>query len=248
MVILPNRACLGLALTAVVGVAGAFLPGCASEKAAEIPHFAANELAAPTPAFLAGPACLLLTNLPPFRAHVHFEQTPGRGPVEGELFGHHEKLLFARRPLQIEGSTEALGVAYILDISRGRGWLLSDALQGFAPLTITNSATNLVELPVGPETDVEGFRCRTSRATVALSEGYSVSFQLSRAEVFKGFPVRITVVSNAIPANLTFTKVRLENPPADLFEPPRGFTVYPSASAMLNECLKRQFKQVYSSP
>jgi len=75
-----------------------------------------------------------------------------------------------------------------------------------------------------------------------------VIYQVSRAEALKGFPLRVTVVSNAVPATLTLSKVRLETPPAELFEPPQGFTPYRTLSAMLNECLGRQFRQTYSMP
>lgn len=233
-----------LAAVALVG----WLAGCASNKEPELPQFAANELAAPTPGFLAGPACVLLTNLPPFRAHVHYVETPSRGPIEGELFGNRERLFFARMPAQQNPSPEATGVGYILNLLQARGWLLSDALQGYAPLTAAVRATNVLETPLPGTVELEGFRCTESTATVALADGYSVLFQLSRAQALSNFPLRISVLSNATPAVLSFSKVSLKPPPDELFKPPKGFTPYPTSSAMLNECLRRQMRQAYSIP
>lgn len=232
---------------AAIAVLGWFV-GCASHKEPELPQLAANELAAPVPSFLAGPGCMLLTNLPPFRAHLHYEETPGRGPVEGEFFGNGQRLFFAREPAQESPSPEATAVAYILDVSQGRGWLLSDALQGYAPLTASTRATNVLEKPLPGTVEIEGYRCSNSTAVVALADGYSVLFQLVRAHSLSNFPLRIAVISNATPAALTFSKVSLKPPPDDLFKPPRGFTPYSSSSAMLNECLRRQLRQTYSSP
>jgi hypothetical protein len=92
---------------------------------------------------------------------------------------------------------------------------------------------------VAPE-KIDGHLCQRSDATVTASDGSVTTFRLWRAADLKGLPLRVTCTSIGTPLTLTLSKARLETLPADLFQPPSGFTRHASAEAMIQELAARQ--------
>ena len=197
------------------------------------------------PSFENGPAVVLLTNIAGFIGKVvlanggNLDLEP---PVSGQLFVGGDKLLFAP---EVSGSKKkrarAGGYSFIWDAAENRGYVLSEALQGYAPVSSNRSVSNIISRVVTLSVDnVDGHRCEQQEVTVLSSDGSKAVFDVWRATDLKGVPVQITGIMNGNPFKLSLSKIRLEIPPADVFVPPEAFTRYESAEALLNELLLRQ--------
>jgi hypothetical protein len=164
--------------------------------------------------------------------------------VSGELLGRGSKLLFVP-----EGAASGRrgprrgGFSYVWDVAEGRGYVLNEALQGYAPIASTLRFTNAVAKPgaggSAPER-IEGHLCEQQELVVSSSDGAAAEFRAWRAADLNGFPMRITWATNSTSCVLSFSKLQLEAPPGELLSPPDGFTKYESVEAMMNELLLRQ--------
>jgi hypothetical protein len=125
-------------------------------------------------------------------------------------------------------------------VAKSSGFVLSDALQGYAPIAATAVVTNLVLQAANAGSQrVSGHPCEPATAAIQMSDGTTVDFQVQRATDLKGFPVQIEHGTKGV-STLTLSKVRLDPPPADLFSLPEGFTKYPTPEAMADELAARQ--------
>jgi hypothetical protein len=231
----------------------ALAAGCAGEpqtggSATDVPAHAAVEVRAPkVPPFLNGPMAALLTNTGGFSARVVMETRPPSGQpeiVSGELLGRGSKLLFAADPdVSVKKSVRVGGISFIWDVARNNGYLLSEALQGYAPIASNVRFTNVVA-GAGMEKSalekIAGHPCEQAETIVTSSDGSVAAFHIWRAVDLKGFPVQITPATNATAPTVRFSKIRLEVPPGELFLPTDGFTKYENADAMMNELALRQ--------
>jgi len=165
--------------------------------------------------------------------------------MTGELLGRGPQLLFAPRG---DGASNkrlraAGGVFYIWNVAENRGLILNEALQGYAHLTNEAALPNMVVRPesaAAPETTLEGHPCRAEQVTISTGEGLPETCTVWRATDLKGLPLSIISGTNPVPFKLHLSKVRLEQPSAELFRPPEGFTRYESAQAMMGELAIRQ--------
>jgi hypothetical protein len=224
--------------------------GCANsdKHRKEEPPTPVGGIPAPAPpAFLNGAMAVLLTNVEGFRAHVVLEGLPSanRGEtIVGELMGRGGKLLFAPEPGTPQNKYSRVeDFSYIWNVDESRGFLLSGPLQGYAPISSNTRFTNVVIGSGGgsPAAEkVSGYLCQQSEVKVVSNDGAETVFKVWRAKDLKGLPVRITRTVNGTPLTLSFTKVRLETPPKELFLPPSDFTKYASAETMMNELVSRQ--------
>ena len=196
------------------------------------------------PAFLSGPAGLLLTNVEGFSAHLVMTSNslePQQDGTSGELLGRAGKLLFAPGPGKLNKKYSRGGFSFIWDVATGHGTVLSEALQAYAPVSVSVSPTNLIIHPArAASPNLSGQAGEAEEAIVDLANGSRATFQLVRAADLKGFPLHISSVSNTPPFTLTFSKIRLTSPPPELFVPPNGFTKYESPEAMMTELIMRQ--------
>lgn len=210
------------------------LAGCAHAPQAEKSEFI-RVYTPQVPVFLTGPMGVLLTNNGGFsaRATVRGDSAFAASElVEGELLGRGSKLLFAPRETGQEGKQLRVGgFSYIWDVASGTGFVLSDALQGYAPVASSLRATNLVLGATGGA---------WREATAFLNDGAQAIFRIWPSGSRRPFPSRIELLG-VPPLALSFSKVKLEAPPADLFAPPDGFTGYRSAEALANEIAARQY-------
>ncbi|HWI57877.1 MAG TPA: hypothetical protein VNZ22_11670, partial [Bacillota bacterium] len=193
---LPFGLCLAV-LAVLVG-------GCAHSRKAKAREVTMGFVAPPPPAFLAGPMAVLLTNTGGFSARVAF-QTPQLslpGEVQsGELLARGSKFLFAaHRNKAIERYILPGGYSFLWDVAENRGYLLSEALQGYAPVSLDLRVTNLVaHANQAVSQQFEGHPCTTEEATAQLSDGSTAVLQVWRATDLKGFPVRMTLPSTPTP-------------------------------------------------
>ena len=209
------------------------------------------------PVFLSGPMALLLTNADGFRARVTLETRsssnrlaalPGRRSglevLAGELLGRGSKLLFTSGAGGSGGKGAGAGAnTFIWDVAQNRGFILSEPLQGYAPISSSARFTNLV-LKTRPDNStprkVAGQRCDPQEAIVTSSDGVAAVFQVWRAADLKGLPLQISSAAGPATISLSFSKIRLEVPPSDVFLPPDSFTKYDNPEAMMTELAARQ--------
>jgi hypothetical protein len=220
-------------LAAVLLVASALATGCGGGKRSRTDWVVLRNSATP-PAFLTGPSALLLTNLDGFTAHATLETSsipkPAH-PVEGELFGRGERLLFTP-----EGGSE---VAYIWDVPARSGFVLDAPVQGFAPVASDFRVTNIAMTPLAPAS-ANGHSCSQVTMTMACDDGSIARFHIWRAVDLNGFPVRIQSAGGGAPFTLDLTRIRMETPPADVFQPPSDFTRYAGPDALMSERFARE--------
>ena len=219
---------------------GLFLgTGCSSSKLVDRYDPAFARIYTPqVPEFLSGPAGALLTNTAGFSARARFESHTGLGPVgpeitEGELLARGTQLLFAPRKAEnAPKELESAGFMFMWDVANARGYIASETLQAYAPVSSTVKPDGVVIEPAG-EKDQEN-------AVVHLNNGSSWLLKLRGTVSGKGVPSGIASVTNAPSFSIKLTKIRLEPPSADLFSPPEGFSKYATAEALADELAARK--------
>jgi hypothetical protein len=224
----------GLALAMVAA-------GCSSSKI-ELPEPRMVIYAPQVPLFMSGAPSWLLTNSQNFTAHVSAEglSIPADQVLSGELFIRGSRLLFAPKPTKEETKDgPEPGFSFIWDVADKKGFLLSEALQGWAPLTQRAQTTNAVRQPQGPPQKLGGHPTQQEYVVFETSDGARAGFQVWRATDLGGFPVQITSLTSSPPVRITFTKIKTTTLPADLFAPPESFARYSSPEALVDELAAR---------
>ncbi|HEY5911040.1 MAG TPA: hypothetical protein VJA21_10600 [Verrucomicrobiae bacterium] len=218
----------------LLGVSVALLSGCAHGPEGGRGEFL-RVFTPQVPVFLSGPAAVLLTNTGGFSARVTVRSDsafPESESVEGELLGRGSMLFFAPRASGAEGKQLRLGrFSYIWNVATESGYVLSDALQAYAPVTSTLRVTKVDSSPGEP-----GLR----DTTVLMNDGSKAVFQVWPERSWKDFPSRIEARGTP-PLALSLSKVRLQPPESELFAPPDGFAKYPTAAAMADEIAARRY-------
>jgi hypothetical protein len=249
--ILCSRRLAGIGLSGLwVAAVAALAVSCASSRRIE----GRRGLPKP-PVFLSGPAAVLFTNVDEFGAHVLMETRFSPNHVEvvsGELLGRGNKLLFVPESAGSAGKyARAGGDTFIWDVTEGSGYVLNEALQGYAPTTSNVRHTNIVTRSITDHSGAEniaGHRCEQQEAIVESSDGSVAAFRVWRAAELKGFPVRINSTTNTSLSSISLSRIRLQRPANALFQPPDGFTKYGSVEAMMSELTARQQNVVHGAP
>src|SRR5262249_39204903 len=100
------------------------------------------------PAFFTGAACVLLTNSVGFSARIsgQAESVCGRErSFSGQLLGLGSKLFFSPEQDEATGKQErAAGLSFIWDVNENRGYVLSETMQAYAPVSYNLRITNVV--------------------------------------------------------------------------------------------------------
>ena len=198
------------------------------------------------PAFLVGPASIALTNFDGFSAKVVSTTSAAAEAraYSGEVIARQGRLIF--QPFSTakikKGKIVRGGMFFIWDAARQRGYVLSEALQGYAPIAPPSQITivtpeNMAQPPAEP---VNGHPCHRSGKRLVLRDGSTAELTEWRADDLKGFPVRVRVESGGQVVTADFSEVRLEVPGMELFAPPGGFTEYASGTALINELMIRE--------
>lgn len=220
---------------------GAVFCGCSTSHHAGPVYRAGDEN---PPDFLTSPVAMALTNLNGFSAHVISTVKTGDEPAQtksGELLARDGRLLFQpalnlkKKHLQAEG-----GLFYIWNTVDHSGYVLSEALQGYAPITPDVVATGPLTITRESIQEViDGQPCHKCEAAVSLASGRSVLLTLWESDQTGHFPVRIEAVNGLQRTTLDLSDVRMEYPPQDLFLPPDGFTAYENGARLMNELILR---------
>ncbi len=203
------------------------------------------------PVFLAGPVGVLLTNTDGFSAHVLMTAPGEPHPVSGDLLSRGDELLFAPALKKSESKLWRLGTpTYLWNPAQDSGFLLSEALQGYAPVS---SSTKVVAIHAAPPQAAPerfaGQACEVQEVSLETASGSNEVVRIWRT-VSRHIPARITVLSGAEPMTLEFSQLRAEAAAAKLFQPPADFTRYTSAEAMMSEVSMREqsLKRKRSAP
>jgi len=234
-----------LELVCAVSIAIAILAGgCALFEGSDETHAKSAIFSVEPPVFLNGPMGVLLVNPGGFHAHVALETQRSEGPVEtesGEIFGKESLLVFAPGADGSKGKyTRAGGLTFLWDVAAHRGFAVSEALQGYAPMSSPIGFTNLAVQPSGsPPEKINGHRCESENAKITSSDGVTTEFEVKRATDLQDCPLLITASTKFTRVTLRCSKVQLGPQPAELFQAPEGFTAYESIEGMMGELAMR---------
>ena len=230
-------ACLRHGRTLAAAATLLTLAGCASGPAVDQDRRTDFEAVKP-PSFLTGSATALLLYTNGFSAHLVVAESgtnrpAGRNP--DRLLGQGSKLLYA------PGDGKQV---FLWDVVLRRGYLVHEALQGYAPFSAPGLITNIVALeaaPVGGKpAAVNGHPARPTEVTVLLNTGAADKYRVFCANDFGDFPVRIQSQGTNSPYTLDLDNLRLEQLSSRLFQPPEEFTKYSTVEALLAEITSRQ--------
>jgi outer membrane lipoprotein-sorting protein len=223
--------------------AAAFLAGCASEKRQEaaLAHMGDES----PPDFFLGPASAALTNFDGFSASVVSTSSAGSATrtVSGQVIERRGQIIY--QPLataKVKGGKIVRGGMYFIwDSAAQRGYVVSEALQGFAPISAPARITSVTPETKEPVAEpANGHACHRIERTAALSDDSTAKLTEWRADDLNRFPVRVRTESQGRQITVDFSDIRLDIPPPELFVPHDGFTQYASATALINELMIRE--------
>ncbi|HZV32953.1 MAG TPA: hypothetical protein VFB72_00115 [Verrucomicrobiae bacterium] len=223
---------------ALSAIAAMFITGCAGHR--ESRQKFTEEIVAPRPpAFLVGPASVLLTNTSAFSARVTVDTVSTNAKVHeltGQLLGEGTHLLFA--PTRGDRT-------FIWDTAARNGYILSEALQGYAPFSSPSQITKITTTAetAGPGSDrVNGHPGHEVEMSIAMNDGSTIRFSIWRASDLNDFPVRIKTIGAEKPFELNLLNVQPAKFPESTFAPPDGFTKYSNPEVMASELMARHAK------
>ena len=247
-----------------IALAAAFFAGCASEARREAALAQMGDESPPD--FLPGPASAALAGFDGFWANVVSTTTtastaliPSAGIVNsgdtgaraaaaasGQVIGRQGQIIF--QPLTTANATRGKivrgGMFFIWDSARQKGFVVSEALQGFAPISAPCQITNMtLESGEAVAEPANGHPCHRIERRAAMSDGSTVKLTEWRADDLRRFPVRLRTESGGRVTTVDFSGVLLDIPPQELFAPPGGFTQYAGATALINELMIRESAQ-----
>jgi hypothetical protein len=130
-------------------------------------------------------------------------------------------------------------MSFIWDAAENSGYVLCQALQGYAPIIAEIPVTNAnFQAETNPAFEnINGCPCRKTEALVALANGSTEKYRVWRAADGKRFPVRIESASGSF--RIDFFDIRPRSFEHDLFLPPPAFTRYSHSEAMAAELVLR---------
>ncbi len=210
------KRCLNLMRMVSCALVLAVLAGCATDKESLLKDTFQPAYAPLPPGFLTGAIGRFLSQQTAFSARVEAagESSAPDGRVTGQLFGVNGALVFAADPdpeTHKERPEEIF--TFIWNPANGTGYVLNDALQGYAPVTYSSLVSS--NTVTAPATDLK----------------------IIRAAGPSNFPVEVSISGLTV----KLSKVRMRAPAADLLEPPKGFTKYSSPELMAQELAMRRF-------
>jgi len=225
----------------VLGAIALWQCGCIHNKLRDGPN--GEELLSRLEALATGPAALVLTNLPSYTAECTIALA-GDQPVPRQLSA---RLAVSGGQLRLETvprkskSASAEGFGVIWDANGHRGFVFSDALQGYAALSGTVVYTNLQTSAVAAQPgQMAGHAVTRVDMTADGDNGQQLRLQLECATDLGNLPLQIRCGDGPGSYTLTLANVQPGPPAADLFLAPDGFTKFASAAALADELAGRQ--------
>jgi len=194
-------------------------------------------------ALMTGPVANLFTNQSGFESECEITlagTAESQRKISGRIFGLGGQLRLETVPGKAK-SRVAGEFGVIWDATANRGYVLSDALQGYAALKGSAQFTNLLtQTKAGQPDHLEGHPVDHAEVTALGSDGQTLSLQLTRAQDLGNLPLEVRSADGANPFILTLTNVRLIQPANALFLPPDDFTKYENETALVEELTARQ--------
>jgi hypothetical protein len=240
----PWRQISGLLLLMVVGWSAG---GCFSDHPHNGPVPGSMEALLPKlTAVMAGPVTVLLTNADGFQSDftMTFESEAGHPvTISGWIVAYGGKIRLdtvpGKKARKSAGGDAGFGAVW--DVAANQGFVFSDALQGYAPLSGAVQYTNiLTELVSSGADNIEGFAVDKVNAMVLGDDGARTAFQLLRAPARGNLALQVYSPDRPHSFMLQLSKIQPAEPQADLFLPPDGFTKYDGPSALVSELAIRQ--------
>ena len=226
-----------------LGLAITLAAGCAGNKKAEAALARPGDEAPPD--FVTGPAMLPLEDFDGFSADVVETTSSSNGApaASGQLIGRMGRLIFQPRTTANIKKAKFYrgGMFFIWDIPTQKGYVLSEALQGYAPIFSPAGVTN--QVPQNKDLASEnanGHPCHRGQVMLALSDGFTARLTVWQADDLQRFPVRVRAETAGRAVTVDFSNIRLDLPNPQLFFPPAGFTKFPSSMALINELMIRE--------
>jgi hypothetical protein len=190
-----------------------------------------------------GPVAVLVTNGGTFSAAVKLtfdEQTGTPLNLSGILLVRGDK--FRLEYSQIADKPLPGGVVDLIwDATARQGWVLSEGLQGYAPIADVVGCTNLLtQVLPGSSGRVDGHPVDQANVTLQCGDGQTIALQLSRALDLGHLPLQIRFVNQSdtfLLALSNFQTTKLED---GLFLPPDDFRKFDTAVALVKELADRQ--------
>src|SRR6266542_1060163 len=193
------RLCRCVRFPALAGLLAILAGGCAEAPPEGRDGPGRGGLPPGPPPFLSGPmGAALATNADGFVARLTIEIKLPEGHtdvISGELMGQGSKLLFTPQATGSRGKhMRAAKISFIWDVAEGRGYILSEALQGYAPISSRARFTISGSRPSADQSGadkVEGHHCEAQEMTIASSDGSTTALRVWRVAGLKGLPVQI---------------------------------------------------------
>jgi hypothetical protein len=223
----------------------ALVSGCATRMHNGFGRGGAEESLPKLTSVITGPVGVLLTNGNVFSSDftMAFEEDSEHTlKISGQVLVRGGKLrLEAVFDKSNSKSMVAGDIGVIWDAASNQGYVFSEDLQGYAPISETVHFTNiLTQVVTSPIERIEGHPVEKANLTFTCSDGQTMDFQLYRVQGVGNLPMQIKSLNSAQFFTLALSKIRLETPAEELFLPPDGFTKYESEAAMLSELGIRQ--------
>ena len=224
---------------------GLWTGGCASSTPPS--GFARGQVADMLPKLAlvtTGPLAAVLTNADSFSADFTLTVTAGGGAptkLSGRLLAGGGKLRLAADFSPSHRRLAADDCDVIWDQAAGRGFVDSEALQGYAPLAGGVHFTNVLTQVVngGPDR-MEDHPVDQANVTLLGENDQMFRLLVSRALDLGRLPVRIQSLNGPDLFTLTLSNLQPVRPgPAD-FLPPEGFTKFADAGVLIEELATRQ--------
>jgi hypothetical protein len=237
----PKLAAGSLALALALGPAG-----CKHEPERRLVYERDILFAPQPPPFIAGPMATAFTNRPGFSARVVASGVfaDRSGQLSGQLLGRGPWLRLALDPRSTGREKDRLedpGFSFLWDVRLNQGYLLCEALQGYAPVSAPTRYSELRENPeAGTPRTVGSWLASPVTVTATMAEGAKARYEVWRVRELDGFPVRLNALEGLGGVDVNLSKIRIQPPPADVFVVPEGFTQYKSAEALVDEIAIRR--------
>jgi hypothetical protein len=122
-----------------------------------------------------------------------------------------------------------------------RGWLVSEALQGYAPVTESLQFTNrLTRVQSGPGARMEDHPVDLASVTLLGANGQNVTLKVTAARDLGGLPLRLEGLNGPGSFTLALSHLQPVRPAVEGFLAPDGYTRFASAAVLVDELAARQ--------
>lgn len=222
------------------------LTGCAGDADREFTQQMSRITPSEPPTFINSDVAKLFGNAN-FSARVEVQRgfAGTRPAMVGELSGREGSLFFIADEQRTKRGF-AGGLSALWDRATQTAYLLNEPLQGYAPMRATIDTNAPSEIVEAGEENVGGERCRKTIINRRVGSEAVPALVVWRGVAEQDLPLRIQTTNTPAAATITLSRIRMQAPPAELFQLPNGFKRYESTDAMLSELTMRRSEAMAS--